>query len=220
MKWRRRTFFQGVGASFLAACDGGNVEPFSGLTPWHLWGGTVQMEQAAIAAAQPVVSSQLAKIHYGRPETWAFFFGAKIIDGTPPTGAGDLLVKVDVDVMIGVGRTFFDTQQPITSIVGTPAEVSLVQFFWRIPPSTVPTLGRAKWTQVGRTPLLNDDVATSAEKVEYITAQDIQVQAKLSVLGAALGSAKVAVTALFAPLSHVRPDWFKKQFDGQELGGK
>jgi hypothetical protein len=177
------------------------------------------MEQGAIAAAQPVVSSQVAKIAYGRPETWAFFIGAEIIDGVPSGGGGDLLVKVDVDVMPGIGRTFFDTQQAIsTGIVGTPVEVSLVQFFWRIPPATQPTLARKKWTQVGRTPLLDDDVATSAEKVEYITAESLQVQSKLSVLGAAGGSAKVAVTALFAPLSHVRPEWFLKKFQGEEHG--
>lgn len=231
MTWRRRDFIRGAGALLVSPSLGGCMDNLpqgeGGQLPWTLWGTTINMQQSAIAAAQPVVSSQLSRIAYKRPTSWAFWFGAEIIDGEPSTIGGSLQVTVDIDIITGVGRSMFDTKQAISGLPagGTPTQVSFAQFFWRVPATVEPTRTRKKWTTHGRTPLLNDDDPLSAQIVENIVAQDIQCQAKLSVQGAALGSAKVAVTALFAPIVHVRPDWYvmqneAKMFRGGETDGK
>jgi hypothetical protein len=173
----------------------------------------VELEQAAIAAAQPAISVQAAKIEYRRPDSWGFWFGAKIISGVPSNVGGDLIVVVDVDVIPGVGRTSFSTQQEPAVLPGSGI-VSFCQFRWRIPATVNPARTRMKWSTLGRTPLLDDDDPDSGSTVDRIVAQDLQCQAKLQVQGASLGSARVSVTTLFAPICHMRPGWWRNAIDG------
>jgi hypothetical protein len=66
--------------------------------------------------------------------------------------------------------------------------------------------------------------------VTEIVAQDIQlnVRAQIGISGALVGypyNAVCEVTALFAPKTHVRPDWYREgpqevQFPGGEVGGR
>jgi hypothetical protein len=181
-------------------------EMSSAMTPWHMWGTTETILVPTNGPAFPplTVSGQLAKVSYGRPDTWSFLMAADIIGGPAVTGGGT--IAVDFDVTAGVGRS-------------STTLVSFMRFAWVIPPA-VPVTGRGmKWSSVGRTPIPEEDAAVPASRlVELFPAEDIQVQVRVNV-GMTIGSdVRVAVSAYFAPRTHARPDWFRDKFAVGEVG--
>lgn len=204
-------------AAALACCVlgcGGRTEEdvvtlANNLPPWHMWGNgqTVVVNHAvAILITQ---TSQLARISYGRPESWRFFFAAKILDsstdnaGVPDAGQ----LQVAWRLQIGLGRA----QHTIDNFAN-------FIFTWVAPTNPV---GLQKYTSQVDTPLLSDIVATSAQTIDTIVAQDIQLSADLDFTGGAVPvkTLTVELDCFFSPISHVRPEWYRCDFRGNEDHG-
>lgn len=203
-------------AAALACCAlgcGGRTdedEPLANnLPPWHMWGNgqTVVVNHAvAILITQ---TSQLARISYGRPESWRFFLAARILDsstdnaGVPDSGQLQIAWKL----VIGLGRA----QHTIDNF-------ALFNFTWVAPTNPV---GLQKYTSQVDTPLLSDIVATSAQTIDTIVAQDIQLSADLDFTGGAVPvkTLTVELDCFFSPITHVRPEWYRCEFRGSEDHG-
>lgn len=194
-----------------------------GIEPWLLWGGssTVLISDAGAKA------SQLARIEYHRPETWRFFFGAQLLDIDAPPLA-DVHFLVTFDILPGVGRANFDTTNE-TALLTPPQELTFCLMNFKIPAGFNPvgTIVTKRWTTSVRSPLLDDEDATSHFPIDTITAKNLQCKANITQsTGGPNIAAHFQLTAFFTPNVHVRPDWFLdhpdargSQFSG-ELGGK
>jgi len=182
------------------------------LAPWHMWGTSQRMQLNNSVN----VSKQLAKVNYKRPETWSFFFGARLLSAEA-VGVPSIEVIVVFDIIIGVGRTSFTTVPP-NNEVGVGSGFAPFRFG-----VAIPFVGNAfsyrKWRTNGRGPATDDLTAASIPTIEYFPAQDIQCLARGRVTPT--GTAEVEVTAYFAPRTHIRPDWIQEdnQFLGNETGG-
>lgn len=190
--------------------------------PWHLWGGTVPITINQLTAGQPTrQTNQIAKISYKRPETWAFFLGGKVSGGTP-NALFTTSLRVEMNLMFGVGRAAFDTaSKPNVS----PA--AFVQFLWNWGAGITPgaLASDTKYTTQAQSPVLQDGIAGAFRGIiTNIPAQDIQVSANVTA-SSTLTNVSFELTAFFAPLSHVRPDWYREnaidveRFLGAETGG-
>jgi len=195
--------------------------PFNqgGNPPWHMWGSTQILEASSTPAFGGITSRQLAKIQYKRPETWSFFFGARILAATVPAGV-TLGIHVAFDLIIGVGRTMFDTTAGGLAIGSTIPAFAKFRFTTTVP--LVPVLNQPKWRTTGESAVFDDSTPlVLPPPIEWFPAQDIQCSARVQLQS--VGTAKVEVTSWFAPRSHVRPDWFREldaaQFRGAETDG-
>lgn len=212
--------------------------------PWQQWGASQVMRTNVVAGVVgpiQVQSNQLVKIAYGRPESWNFWFGARLISG--PNGVPGSFTRAEVyfDLTTGLGRSAFK------SFVGTPTTAQWsgggferYAFEWE---ATAPT-GREIWTTEAlapnryfrNVPPLTNTTGNavppeeSASPIRTVVGQNIQVDARIFAISPAPGSptvgqpVEIEVTAYFAPVSHVRPDWFRLdgpldvQFPGAEVG--
>lgn len=231
MTWSRRNFLWTP--LVVATACGGKVENDMAEPPWHLWGQTADLNlRAAVGAApQEPQSNQLINVRYKRPDTWSFFFFAQIASATPGIAVGDLAINVDFQISFGVGlNRFVDNPRPSApTTTGFLGQQGFVRFGWRRVLNDNIKEGSLKWSQTATTPLLDENDPDSARReINYIPAQSIQVDAIASIplLGGPPGTVQeigLKVGAFFAPLSHVRPDWFAMegvQFSGNETGGK
>lgn len=183
----------------------------NGVPPWHMWGDTKQIEVPYSVAIVNFYSSQIARISYGRPETFDFFFASRILNLTPDDTAGE--IDIYFDVTIGLGRSQ-------VTLEGFEHHM----FYWTAAPSpqnvmkySVEVFGPP------RTDIPIPPATTIPEnRISEITAQDIQVSARALYTGGTIvpKSATVEVSAFFAPRSHIRPEWFKGEFPGGEDAGK
>jgi len=203
-------------ALLLVACGDGEDEDMvarKGPPPWHLWGDTknVIVENSSGVTVN-YVTQQLAKVSYGRPETWDFMFAARIINFEPDDTAGE--IDVAFDVTIGVGRSHLEMP-------------GFETFMWTWTSAPSP-LNQVKYSAEVYGPVRTDipiPPATTipSNVISEITAQDIQVQARVAYTGGTIvpKRATVEVTAFFAPRSHIRPEWFQdtNQFRGGEQDG-
>jgi len=178
--------------------------------PWHLWGNTQTLNvisPGGVASTQ-IVTMQMNRIAYKRPETWRWMFGARIVGGNFPNASQ---LTVAFDVTMGVGRS------QLTARLGRFV-------FSPIPAPT--TFAASKFSNNVNGPLQDDTVATAPNVVNTFVAQDIQVAALAQFFDATAGeNVQVELTALFAPETHIRPEWFSKgeltqQFAGGETGGQ
>ena len=165
------------------------------VSPWHMWGGTVTTD--LIITPTPVdsqtVKSQMARIDYGRPETWTFLFAVNVTTA-PGNAAQTLQLDVFWDLFLGIGRT----------------QVSLLGF-GQITIGGAKLSGLSRWTTVVKAPELNA-FATYTPDLTKFPAQSINCSTRArcfqQVGGGNLGeSVSCEVTALFAPTTHVRPEW-------------
>ncbi len=198
-----------------------NISP---LAPWHLWGGSKVLSAFIDPATvnTNAASDQLAKVSYKRPETWGFFFGAKIIDGPINTSALSFLFSVRFFINVGIGRSAFET-----SNLFSPGEFARMTFL--LGPGFGINSLPPKWTTQTRSPVLIHGDANSFQLIDSFPAQDIQCSAQFQITTAAAPPAKfsysVEVSAYFAPLNHVRADWYREdaidveRFTGNETGG-
>jgi hypothetical protein len=216
----------------------------SGMTPWHLWGNsqlieaTVQDSAASVRTNSP---GQLVKISYKRPETWHWLLAAKLISG-PASTTVSTQIQVAFDLTVGVGRSVVLMQS-----AGAFQDKSFESFFFQWGPvSTLfPRNVQLYSTQVlapnrmyrSEAPLPNQDgfpvagaFVTGPPTIEQIVAEDIQLSCRVIAL-AATGSATIGekvvveVSAQFAPVVHVRPDWYRSgpeevAFPGAETEGR
>lgn len=206
----KRREFLGASALPLLGCtfEVNDMPPALPFAPWHMWGTSSKIQCGNAVNT----SAQLAKINYKRPETWSFWFGVQLLNAEA-AAPGVIEVLVSFDLIIGVGRSMFDTQPP-------NQEVAVASSFapFRIAATVpfVPSFNYRKWTTSGRGTPTDDLTATTVPRIDWLAAQDIQCYARARTFPT--GTAVVLCTAFFAPRSHVRPDWFKdhEQFNGGE----
>lgn len=224
--------------------------------PWHLWGNSETFRvpvQSSAAAARPATSGQLIKVAYGRPETWHWVLAAKLIEG-PASPVNQTQLEVSFDLTVGLGRsaillsaaqgnvtnqnrafeTFFFQWGPVATAFPRGAQLYSTQV---LSPNRLFRSDAPFPDQTGNPTAASDAVAPAFATaffpplIEQIVAESIQLQCRMTAL-AAPGSASIGqnvtveVQGMFAPKTHVRPDWFQigeppaKQFPGKEVPGR
>lgn len=197
-----------------------------GIPPWHLWGNS-----QVIACSDTIVQSnagnegQLIRIAYGRPETWQFLFAARLLEGTQAPADTGNTVNVQFDLTTGIGR----------SQIIIPA-FELYRFAWgRAGSAQNAPIGSMKWSSQSlgmrrldpafpATPVSDPDDwdadgRSLSNPVTEIVGQDIQLRCIVTAASLTSVTAKVEVSAQFAPRTHVRPEWWLDTFPGGEAGG-
>lgn len=221
----RRTFFGAVGASAAGCVSQMQMNP--GLPPWHMWGVSEIVDVSTPGTVAPIqqVSAQLARVQYKRPETWAFLFWSRVVSAVPPAPAANQLnITVDFYVTAGTGRSVFAPS--IMPVNETGTALSFVQFRYQRGAGP-PLAGHRtfKWATEGRTPVYDELAPTPFQgTVRTIVADNINCVAAVNISCLDPFVLKVEVGASFAPVSHVRPDWFRDApepaaFLGNECGG-
>lgn len=194
-----------------------------GVPPWHMWGNSQQIAlRLAAGQASEVTRGQLIKVSYARPDTFHWVMSAKLISGTPAPLGTTLGVLLFWELTTGIGRSIFQT-----------LTFDAFQFRWE-GASNAP-VGNVLYATQSRSTVIVDNsavpLAPDVRPVTEIVAQDIQlnVRAQLGIVAGALAGypydVNVEVTALFAPKTHIRPDWYRDgppeiQFPGAEVEGR
>ena len=192
----------------LCSCTGSGSEDEVqniGVTPWHMWGNSLLVPVPFSLAILEVASAQILNVNYARPESFNFLFVAQLASIPEPVNPGQ--IQVDWDLIVGLGRT-------------RSSLPSFERYIFTFPGPTNPT-GQMKWSNETVTPERVDGTATSVSIVREIVAQDIVLNARLSFTG--LGPfpvpAQVQLSAYFAPVTHIRPEWWEGIFRGGEDEG-
>lgn len=197
------------------------------LAPWHMWGSSVN-HAATLQAVSPSPFDpvgqvrQLAKINYGRPDTWTFLFGMSLVRAPDNAAASNVSIRVDFELTVGIGRSSYTMRNGRLAQVANGAGQGFcrLELAYTTPLTMVVPFGT--WTTNARGP---GQTSTGQQTTtDAFPAQDIQCNARIFGTGGAvvLGAAyEVEVAAFFAPKTHIRPDWFDDEnpFAGGELGG-
>jgi len=217
----------------------------SGMPPWHLWGNSqtlITPVQSSAIAQRPYTQGQLVKVAYKRPQTWHWLFSAKLIDG-PNSSANSVQLEVSFDLVIGVGRSVIRMDAENSAANGNLNQAFESYFFQWGPLAPFPRAAQTWTSEVVAPPrILRTDPpfenltgnavppAQSASTIDRIVAQDIQLNCRVLALAqpgnTAIGqNVSVEVSAAFAPVTHVRPDWYRKgppeiAFAGDEIEGR
>lgn len=166
-----------------------------GMPPWHMWGNQLHITVTATGVPADVDSSQLINIDYGRPETWSWIMWYQVIADTGGGNPGVLQVRFNLTT--GIGRTKFTIPDFVFFINGPPLPTPTMSYTT----STVDREGRNLVDIVGQNIILNVTTVLTG--------------------GAAPGTqVDLLVGAMFAPKSHIRPEWFEGRFRGGENEGK
>lgn len=189
------------------------------MVPWLLWGDkeTVKVSTApgSFQTARPF---QLSKIQYGRPDTWKFFLGAQVVKPPAPNLATQVLVDIDFDIMIGVGRSRFDTNYERTTNFQHFVTFSYVYAGGASPRD----LGPRYATEV-LAPPISTAVPGVRQLIREFPAESIQCSGQVRVTTFEVVDIAVEMTAFFSPQTHIRPDWYQVDgtpFAGGETGGR
>ncbi len=179
------------------------------LAPWHLWGGTKTLVCPYTGIfSTTVVTEQTNKISYGRPETWNFLFFAKVIEQTLAVVPSTVSASLDLyfHLTVGIGRS------------STTIENFEHYEFGAAPGSSL--VGQIRYSTMVIAPARTAS-STDRNEITEIVAQDIQMNVNgVYDFGETHGdSAKVEVATYFAPMTHIRPEWFLRQFSGGEENG-
>lgn len=181
------------------------------LAPWKMWGST---QLLTIDGAVASNREQLVKLNYKRPDSFQFFLHCAIVRGPNPIPFNGT-VSVVFDLITGIGRSVVDTAQSQSS-VDAFATFSWAMVAFGVIPRT------PKWSTQTRTQPMIDGDATSRMLCDSFVGESINISARAET-DIPLGWT-VQATALIAPRTHIRPDWFadglnKTRFTGGELGG-
>lgn len=200
------------------------------LPPWHMWGNSqrVRITTQGFGAGR-VVTHQLLKVAYKRPETWHWLFHTVLFEGPTPGTPQEAGFRVDFDVTLGHGR----------SVVKLPSFETFSRHWADIPPtpaSRTPPLNQPIWSTSAFAPQRRATVFTPyppefdrLNQVDQLVAQDIQVEVRIDCgFGAGTNfpaTFELEVSAFLAPKTHVRPDWFQdgepqRVFAGEEIAGR
>jgi hypothetical protein len=187
-------------------CSDHETESDMAQPPWHLWGNSLAVEVPFSVAILSTITSQVIKVSYARPESFNFLLSAQLVKIPEPANPGQIRVRWDLTIGLGRSRVTLETFEQYL-------------FTWTGP--TNPT-GEAKWTTQVAAPLREDGVSTTASVIDHIVAEDIQLNARVDWGGAGPFSetAIVQLNAYFAPISHIRPEWYEGKFRGGEDEGK
>ena len=208
---------------------GGGRKPTHGrgIPPWHLWGGrqTVSTTVETVGAIRQGNVGQLAKVSYGRPETWHWYFSARLLKGPDNTAGFFTRIFVHWDVTLGIGRSTVDMASLDNPTIVRAFDDYQIQ--WGPVVLTFPT-GLQIWTTQTRAPsriYTSDAFILGDEPIQQIVASDINLSVRVVALTvidnvAAVGQpVDVEVVGLFAPKTHIRPEWHLHQFPaGEERG--
>jgi hypothetical protein len=209
-----------------------------GLPPWHMWGNTQQVTVPieTTGFARQGVTNQLVRIAYKRPESWHWLMSAKMISGPDNTPGFFSRILVHWELTVGLGRSAIQMQFELNSLTQTFAIPAFEDFEFRWGP-VFPAFPRSAhiWSTQARAPSRFFDAETpqpAGDPVQQIVAQDLQLQVQIVGLTvpanvAAVGqNVVVEVAAMFAPKTHIRPDWLQldvppeAQFSGEEVQGR
>jgi len=177
----------------------------TGIPPWQLWGNIEVITGNFGGVNNRTSGKQLNKIAYKRPDSWHFFFTARLIDA--PVAVNNT-IQISFDLILGAGRA----SVPIPAFV-------LFDFTYAGAP--FPTFTKFASQGVGSDPI----GGTGQSIVAEIPASDIQVQANVTNFFGP-GPAIVEVGGFWAPKNHIRPDWFlegqpkETMFAGSETEGR
>lgn len=197
------------------------------ISPWHMWGTqeTVECTTGIIAAtASRPVDRQLARVNYRRPESWAFLLTAEVVQA-PVSPAADFVIQVNFNLMAGVGRATWNSKSPRVIDYNTlGAEAAFHKVQWYAPGGLKDW--RRQWCTSVMSPSPIETYPPGTDPpgtlTEFFVAETIQCEVSVAAFSTGADpqqQVKVQVGAYFAPLSHVRPDWFCENFTG-ETGGK
>lgn len=202
-------------------------------TPWHLWGNTQQITTNVQLGGpgllpQPNINT-LCRVGYGRPDTWKWVFQARLIAGPNNTPGSTLNVLVNFNVILGIGRAAIR----ILGVAGTQSRpLESFQFVMGPASTGFPADAQLFSTNGLFSRLMSSEAVLPGVEVNQIVAETIVCEANVTSSAdagnlLALGQpVTVEVSALFAPVTHVRPDWMlidrepAEQFPGGEIGGR
>jgi hypothetical protein len=183
-----------------------------GYPPWLMWGTNHQVRATpTLGLGQGVFTQQLARVDYARPDTWGFFFWAQLNDFSGLAGS---FCDLFFDLTIGLGRSAVRVD-------------SFEHFRWEHD-GTLPAKGNVIFSTQSQGPLrLPGDLVPNL--VDDFVAQSINCVCR-AVVGVGSGAtvlADVTVAAMFAPRTHIRPEWYistaaplnTSKFRGGETGG-
>jgi len=188
-------------ALFACSCSGAEDDMVVRRNPpWLMWGNTQTYDIIQGGSSPGTTASgggQLAKVAYGRPETWNFFFSANVMNGT----ADNWTLDVYFDVVLGVGRANIKVPGFEHYHMQTPGY----------------TYGTLIWSTMVQSPHRIQGVTTDVVNVDHIVAQDIQVNARI-VFSTAVPGQRVSLQldSYWSPAVHVRPEWWHESFPGGE----
>lgn len=187
----------------------------TGTPPWHLWGNTQPLSVLPLGggAVPPVATGQqMCKVEYGRPESWNWLFSAKLISGPPTLVPGDhVTLVVHWDLIVGIGRA--------TILI---PDFDVFTFNWN--DGDVFPVNRQIWSSSTLSPaksFVAGPPAAAVAPVTQIAGQDIQlgVRCFATELGITTAPIVVELSAHFAPVNHIRPDWYLEQPDNVAFAG-
>jgi hypothetical protein len=176
-------------------------------TPWLMWGSTqlLEINVPNTTTAPPsnlIATKQTTSLQYGRPDTFEFFFAARVLqaNGTALNATFD----VAFDVTFGLGRStvtlinfelYTFTTFPLT-VSGGVGSAMIYSNSVTGPPRSVTDL-----------PLSN--------QIDHLSAQELYCSPRLQLRNIAAANTPldliVEVTSYFSPRTHVRPDWYGPQ---------
>jgi hypothetical protein len=175
-------------------------------SPWLMWGGAESITLSATSPGQLLTRSvQLTQVRYGRPTTWRYFFAANLLGGLTTAPAP---VLVDFNLTMGTGR----------STVVVPSFEH-----YRFNPGIGAVAPVQKYSASVNGPVRDDSsVAPFPQNaLVQLPLETVQIQAVVSYQANSVGdNVQIEVHSYFAPEVHIRPEWFKGEFSGDEDGGR
>lgn len=193
------------------------------IAPWHMWGSyaIVQVPHPSSSATQFVQSQQLARLNYGRPDSWKFLLAARLLEAPDGVDDNNVDVIVDFDLIVGIGRTS-------VTLGGRPGEPGFARIVFHYSGPASAQVGVLKWTTQTQTPDLDNRTSPGVvlPLIEF-PAQDIQCSTRVTTQSASAQDVRtvVEVHSYFAPSTHLRPEWYttvkgdEHRFRGGENGG-
>lgn len=176
-----------------------------GRAPWMLWGqSTAFPVLGGIPGAIPRNVAQLAQVRYGRPDSWRFLLRAKVVQVNGSAGAANFILNWNLT--LGLGRGVI-TIPAFCTMTWTPAEFV--------------TNGSDKYATSSEIISTRAPDGTGPFLFNEFPAESIQLDVDASFDAAntvALGS-NLEISAFFAPVTHIRPEWQVHQFSGGEHKG-
>lgn len=171
------------------------------ISPWRTWGNTSNVRLGPVnASTQTVQPQQLVNVTYDRPDTWSWFFAAKITGDLSSffnLGANPICTW---DVTFGVGRSNIRVEGFATMTFSASTLNSGSSQFVAL--ANVSSGGNGINPGVDPSPL-GDTVRVD---LRDIPAQSIQITANL-LFPNITGAVDAEFTAFASPRSHFRPEW-------------